>query len=73
MQGWASYFAKQELADHAKDEVGPEYVQAQQHQQHHIEEVVPKESRVMKDGVDPCAVNQPEYSRTESSLHSAQH
>lgn len=52
--------AKHELPDHAEDEVGPEYVQTEEDHQHHVEEVVAKEGRVVVNGVNPGTVDEPE-------------
>ncbi len=52
-----TYSAKYEFSDHAENEVGPEYVQTEKYHQHHVEEVVAKEGRVVVNGVDPGTVD----------------
>lgn len=54
-----TYIASHKLPDHAENEVSPEYVQKLEHQQHCVEEVVSKESRVLQDRVDPSTVDEP--------------
>lgn len=54
-----THFAKEELVDHAQDEVGPEDVQEQEDHQHDVEEVVTKERGVLECGVHPRTVDQP--------------
>lgn len=54
-----SYIAGHELSDHAEYEVSPEYVQKLEHQQHGVEEVVSKESRVLQNRVHPSTVDEP--------------
>lgn len=60
-----TYSAKYEFPDHAENEVGPVYVKAEKHHQHHIEEVVAEKGRVVEDWVNPGTVDQPETQATE--------
>lgn len=62
----SSQRAEDKLVDHAEDEVGPEHMEALQHQQHCIEEVVPKEGRVVQRRVHPGTVDQPKRENDES-------
>lgn len=54
-----TYIASHKFFDHAENEVSPEYVQKLEHQQHYVEEVVSKESRVLQYRVDPSTVDEP--------------
>lgn len=65
-----TYSAKDEFSDHAENEVGPEYVQTEKDHQHHVEEVVAKEGRVVVNGVDPGAVDQPETQQNRNKSDS---
>ena len=56
----STYAAKEKLLHHAQNEVGPEDVEEQQDHKHDVEEVIPEEGRVVVQGVDPCAVDDPE-------------
>lgn len=54
-----TYIARHKFSDHAEDEVSPKYVQKLEHQQHYVEEIVSKESRVLLNRVDPSTVDEP--------------
>lgn len=60
-----THVAGEELDGHAQDEQEPEDVQALQHQQEAIKEVIPKEGRIDGDWIDPGTVHDPE---TEKEL-----
>lgn len=62
-----TYRADHEFLDHAQDEVSPEDVQAEEDHQHHVEEVVTEEGRVVVNGVDPGTVNEPGTHTSRSS------
>lgn len=54
-----TYIASHKFLDHAENEVSPKYVQTLEHQQHYVEEIVSKESRVLQNRVDPSTVDEP--------------
>lgn len=63
-----TYRATHKFSDHAENEVSPEYVQTEKDQQHHIEEVVAKEGRVVLNRVDPGTVDEPENTAEEKQV-----
>lgn len=67
-----THIAGEELDGHAQDEQEPEDVQALQHQQEAIKEVITKEGRIDGDWIDPGTVHDPETER-ELKRHRAQH
>lgn len=64
-----TYRASDSFSDHAENEVCPEYVQTEKDQQHHIEEVVAKEGRVVMNRVDPGTVDEPETAGEKLKSH----
>lgn len=64
-----TYRASDKFPDHAENEVCPEYVQTEKDQQHHIEEVVAKEGRVVLNRVDPGTVDNPETAGEKLKSH----
>lgn len=51
--------AEDELVNHSGDEDSPVDVQQLKHHQHHVEEVIPKEGRIVVERVHPGTVDQP--------------
>lgn len=64
-----TYRANHKFSDHTENEVCPEHVQTEEDHQHHIEEVVAKEGRVVLNGIDPGTVDEPETQQKRNKSH----